>query len=81
MSAQFEFRDDEETQEILGIRDIQPRMIRDGSSVQAVARRRCPDFDGDDKRVEAAGQAVDEMRAAQRSSGNHGPEDAWVTVN
>ena len=80
MSAQFEFRDDEETQEILGIRDIQLRMIRDGFSVQAVARGRCLDLEGDDIRVEAARQAVEEMLAAHRSSGNHSPEDALDTA-
>ena len=51
MSVSFDFENDDEAQEILGIRDIQLRMIRDGFGVQAVARGRRLDLDGDADRI------------------------------
>ena len=75
LSVSFDFQDDEEAQEILGIRDIQLRMIRDGFGIQAVARGRRLDLDGDEDRVEQARIAVEAMLASQRQGRGKSAEE------
>ena len=75
MSVSFDFQDDEEAQEILGIRDIQLRMIRDGFGIQAVARGRRLDLDGDADRVEQARLAVEAMLTSQRQGRGKSAEE------
>ena len=80
MSVSFDFENDDEAQEILGIRDIQLRMIRDGFGVQAVARGRRLDLDGDADRVEQARIAVEAMLTAHRKGGGKTPEEILDTA-
>ena len=80
MSVSFEFENDDEAQEILGIRDIQLRMIRDGFGIQAVARGRRLDLDGDADRVEQARLAVEAMLTALRKGGGKSPEETLDTA-
>jgi phosphate starvation-inducible PhoH-like protein len=75
VSVSFDFENDDEAQEILGIRDIQLRMIRDGFGIQAVARGRRLDLDGDADRVEQARLAVEAMLVAHRKGGGKSPEE------
>ncbi len=80
MAVSFDFHDDEETQEILGIRDIQLRMIRDGFGIQAIARGLRLDLEGDEDRVESARQAVEAMLNAHRESSAKSPGEILDTA-
>ncbi|OUU20841.1 MAG: hypothetical protein CBC13_09945 [Planctomycetia bacterium TMED53] len=80
LSVSFDFQDDDEAQEILGIRDIQLRMIRDGFGIQAIARGRRLDLDGEADRVESARLAVEAMINAHRTKAGHSPEEVLDTA-
>jgi phosphate starvation-inducible protein PhoH len=71
----IEFVDYDEAQAILGIRDLNLRMIRDGFDIEASSRGLALDFQGMEAGVCAARDAVERMRAAQKNPGASSPED------
>lgn len=75
MQVSIQFHNDEEAQEILGIRDIHLRKIRDGFSIEASARGRVLDLQGSEQGVSAAQQAVERMLTAYRMPGSTSAED------
>lgn len=75
MQITIQFHDDEEAQEILGVRDIHLRKMRSGFSIEASARGRVLDLQGADEAVSAAQLAVERMLSAHRESGSTSPAD------
>ncbi|MEO2150427.1 MAG: PhoH family protein [bacterium] len=75
MEITIEFVDYDEAQAILGIRDLNLRMIRDGFDIEASSRGLALDFQGMEAGVCAARDAVERMRAAHQNPGASSPED------
>ncbi|MGE4619029.1 MAG: PhoH family protein [Planctomycetota bacterium] len=75
MQVSIDFQDDEETQVILGIRDIHLRKIREGFSLEATARGLVLDLHGSELAVNAAQEAIERMLVAHRMPGSTTPED------
>ncbi|MEC9475423.1 MAG: PhoH family protein [Planctomycetota bacterium] len=75
MQISIQFHDDEEAQEILGVRDIHLRKIRDGFTIDASARGRILHLNGSEQGVSAAQKAVERMLTAHRMNGSSSPEE------